>query len=391
MLDLQEESRYDRQERITWWEQSRLQAARVLVVGAGALGNEVVKGLVLLGIGHVDIYDFDRIEPSNLARCVFFRAGDRGRLKAEVVAERAGELGPDSVVTGVSGDVRELGTARIASYDVVVGALDNREARLSINRACLRAGVPWVDGAIEGLQGLVRVFPGIDRPCYECTLHEADWQDIASRRACTLLTREEMAGGRAPTTATTSAFVAAFQVQEVVRLLHAEHLPEPLGGRALMLNGLTHDHYVTKYAMEESCTAHEVIDVAAAIDIDDALSLRALVDRASGSAGADATVELERERVVGWRCRCAAGTVDLDPLPLTRLAVGDAVCPACDLPRTPVLAGVIGPDQLEGRLGGLTIAELALPEDDLVSVHGIDGVARFRPRPAPRAGEATRA
>ena len=68
-----DEGRYHRQNLITWWDQSRLQSARVLVVGAGALGNEIVKNLVLVGVGTVIVVDMDTIENSNLSRCVFFR------------------------------------------------------------------------------------------------------------------------------------------------------------------------------------------------------------------------------------------------------------------------------------------------------------------------------
>ena len=68
-----DESRYDRQERIWWWDQASLASARVLVVGAGALGNEIVKNLALVGVGHVDVVDMDSIENSNLARCAFLR------------------------------------------------------------------------------------------------------------------------------------------------------------------------------------------------------------------------------------------------------------------------------------------------------------------------------
>ena len=68
MLITTEEGRYDRQELISWWDQDRLRAARILVVGAGALGNEVVKNLLLIGIGHIDVIDLDIVERSNLAR-----------------------------------------------------------------------------------------------------------------------------------------------------------------------------------------------------------------------------------------------------------------------------------------------------------------------------------
>lgn len=93
MIDLQE-SRYDRQERISWWDQARLASAHVLVVGAGALGNEIVKNLALVGVGSIDVVDMDAIERSNLARCALFRDSDEGRFKAEVLAEAALAVNP---------------------------------------------------------------------------------------------------------------------------------------------------------------------------------------------------------------------------------------------------------------------------------------------------------
>ncbi len=83
MIEVSEsEDRYHRQSLITWWDQERLAASRMLVVGAGALGNEIVKNLALLGVGSIVIVDLDEIEPSNLARCVMFRTEDEGRAKA---------------------------------------------------------------------------------------------------------------------------------------------------------------------------------------------------------------------------------------------------------------------------------------------------------------------
>jgi adenylyltransferase/sulfurtransferase len=83
------QDRFDRFRLIGWWDQDRLSQARVLVIGAGALGNEIVKNLALLGIGHVFVADRDRVENSNLSRSILFREQDCGRPKAEVVAQRA--------------------------------------------------------------------------------------------------------------------------------------------------------------------------------------------------------------------------------------------------------------------------------------------------------------
>ncbi|MGA9398631.1 MAG: ThiF family adenylyltransferase, partial [Anaerolineaceae bacterium] len=120
---------------ISWWERDKVQAARVMVVGAGALGNEVIKNLSLMGIGHLFIIDFDTIEAANLSRSVLFREADNQRSKAEIAAARAKQLNPQVKVQYLDGDVTSaLGLGIIRRMDVVIGCLDNREARLAINR-----------------------------------------------------------------------------------------------------------------------------------------------------------------------------------------------------------------------------------------------------------------
>ena len=74
---------------ISWWEREKVRDARVMVVGAGALGNEVVKNLALMGIGSMYIVDFDKIEAANLSRSILFREKDGGREKAQIAAARA--------------------------------------------------------------------------------------------------------------------------------------------------------------------------------------------------------------------------------------------------------------------------------------------------------------
>ena len=85
---IDDDDRYSRLRLISWWRQERLATAKVLVVGAGALGNEVIKNLALLGVGTTYLIDLDAIEASNLSRSVLFRAEDAGRPKAEVAARR---------------------------------------------------------------------------------------------------------------------------------------------------------------------------------------------------------------------------------------------------------------------------------------------------------------
>ncbi|MDB5324887.1 MAG: UBA/THIF-type binding protein, partial [Phycisphaerales bacterium] len=85
----EQDGRFDRFKLIGWWDQRRLSEAKVLVIGAGALGNEIIKNLALLGVGHVVIADKDTIENSNLSRSVLYRADDTGQMKATTAAVAA--------------------------------------------------------------------------------------------------------------------------------------------------------------------------------------------------------------------------------------------------------------------------------------------------------------
>lgn len=366
VVDLAEESRYDRQELVSWWDQDRLSSAKVLVAGAGALGNELVKCLTLLGVGQISLVDFDHVERSNLSRAVLMREEDIGRPKAEVVAERAIALNPDVEVTPYVGDLRaHFGIGRVADYDVVLGGLDSRIARLRLNAAAFRARVPFVDGAIEGIMGVVRVFRAPDSACYECTLTDRDMELLSVRRSCAMLTVDEIETGKVPTTATTASIVAGIQVQEAVKLLHDAPGADALVGKALMLNGLNHDSYVVEYVTNEDCLAHDTFDVAALERIAGSTEVSELVSRAVSKFGNDAYVQFEDEIVNGLRCdRCSYSEPTVRSS--VRFARSDLVCPDCSSDLTPIVVNRVG--STEESVAKMTLAALALPEGDIVTL-----------------------
>jgi adenylyltransferase/sulfurtransferase len=328
-----ERDRYHRQSLITWWDQQRLRDASVLVVGAGALGNELVKNLVLMGIGRILLVDMDDVENSNLARCVFFGPEDEGRPKAQILARRASEQNPDTEIIPLVGDVRlTVGLGVFAEVDLVLGGLDNREARLFVNQACWKTGTPWIDGAIEGLMGVVRVFVPPDSACYECTLGERDRELMAARRTCAMLTREEMLGGRTPTTATTSSVVAGMQAQEAVKLLHSERLGPPvLVGAGFQFVGLTHDSYIVRYTRREDCLSHDTYEPDRVVTLPHDAPFGELLALARAELGEDAILELEHEIVVAGNCR-QCGHEQAIRRPLEALNAGMGLCPECANP-----------------------------------------------------------
>lgn len=366
--------RYDRQELISWWDQDRLRAAQVLVVGAGALGNELVKNLALTGVGTVVVVDLDRVENSNLSRCVFFRPEDEGKPKADVVCSRAGEVNGDIRLIPVVGDVRHvIGLGDYAAFDVVLGGLDNRETRLHINRSCWKTSTPWIDGAIEGLRGSMRVFVPPDSVCYECTMTARDRQLIAARRRCSLLTRDDMLAGKVPTTATSGSVVAAMQVQELIKLLHADRLTESFAGRGVAYNGLNHDSYVVRYNRVDECMSHDTYDLASAERWPADEPLAALLDRGRKLLGDDqATLEVEHDIVFSASCP-DCGCADIINGPATMVSIAEVRCPKCGEER---------PLDAEHRLEdadhlALSAADLRLPANDIVTVANLGSRIHF--------------
>jgi molybdopterin/thiamine biosynthesis adenylyltransferase len=359
-----ESDRYHRQSLISWWDQNRLREASVLVVGAGALGNELVKNLVLMGIGRILVVDMDVVENSNLARCVFFREADEGRPKAEALAARAADANPDVEIIPLVGDVRlSAGLGVFGEMDLVLGGLDNREARLFVNQACWKTSTPWIDGAIEGLMGIVRVFVPPHSACYECTMSERDHQLIAARRTCALLTREEMLAGRVPTTATSASVIAAIQAQEAVKLLHQDRLgPSPLAGAGFQFVGLTHDSYVVQYGRRDDCYSHDTYELEAACVVDHDTPFNELLALARAALGPSTILELEHEIATQGECG-GCGHRELLFKPVDGLRASSGICPECGNPWRLVFSHSVheGSPLLEHRA-----ADIGLPPGDVV-------------------------
>jgi molybdopterin/thiamine biosynthesis adenylyltransferase len=213
--------RYARLQALPWWQQDRVQRAVALVAGCGALGNEVVKNLLLLGWGHVLLADFDRIELSNLTRSVFFRPEDVDRPKAQVLAERGAELNADCRLQALEGDLRlTLSTGLVSRVDVVFGCLDNVAARLALSSLAGTAGRLLIDGGMTPWEGTVSLFAGGAAPCYACGLTEQDHREMSLRRSCPAYAARARAAGAVPTTAPVASMVGAQMVQLGLKWLH---------------------------------------------------------------------------------------------------------------------------------------------------------------------------
>ncbi|ANQ06738.1 Ubiquitin-activating enzyme [Plasmodium coatneyi] len=147
--------------------------AKVLVVGCGGLGNEVVKNLIHLNVKHITIVDHDTVEVSNLSRQFFFTCDDIGRSKAVVIEEKVKERYPYIHITSFVQNVESFDTEFFEKFDFVMGCLDNISSRMYLNNVVftLRKDVIYIDGGVEGLRGSVKI---VDRgrhfACVQCTV-----------------------------------------------------------------------------------------------------------------------------------------------------------------------------------------------------------------------------
>ncbi len=352
---------------ISWWERDKVTQARALVVGAGALGNEVIKNLALMGIGYLYIVDFDIIEAANLSRSPLFRESDSGRRKAEVAAARAKEINPNIHIQYLHGDVTtRLGLGVIRRMDVIIGCLDNREARLGLNRFAYWMNKPWVDGAIQELLGLVRVFVPGQGACFECSLTEQARRDLAVRYSCPLFARQNVLLGKVPTTPTIASIIGAMQAQEALKLLHGMPVE---AGKVIHFNGMTNEMHTSAYRTREDCESHwtygDIIELPTRAET---TTLQDLLRIARSDLGASASLELDQELVLSLECpQCKTTTQVLQPM--ADVTFEAAHCPSCGTLREAQLTHVItGEEPFLNR----SLASLGIPKLSIIRALNLD-------------------
>ena len=341
---IDDDDRYSRLRLIAWWDQDKLANAKILVVGAGALGNEVLKNLALLGIGYVWLTDFDRIEESNLTRSVLFRSRDRGRSKAEAAADALRDMNPDMTVCAREANIiTDVGLGVFREADVVIGCLDNREARLWVNRSCWKVNTPWIDGGIQEINGVAKVFSPPDGACYECAMTENDYRLINLRYSCPLLKQEDILAGKVPTAPTISSMIGGLQTQEALKLLHG--MPAA-SGEALVYNGAANQFYRTKYQHREDCLSHDTYPEPVELPFSSRNHTASQLFAAASEhfpepVSSDSLhLALDRDLVVALEC-APCGHQQTVMQPLDKVGVSQAACPQCEQTMKPKLQHVV--------------------------------------------------
>jgi len=225
--------------------------SHVLVAGAGAIGSHLVPHLARMPwVSELTVVDQDVYEDSNW-RTQGIAKRDVGQPKAAVQARRLEEINPSIPVNPIHGSLEDLALGWLRS-DVILACLDSRRARLFVNQAAWRLGIPWIDAGIDatGFLARVQVFvPAPDAPCIECAWDLRDYELVEQTYPCQ--------GQNGMVTATDApsglgALAASLQALECQKLLSGDG-EGLLAGRDVLLDARHHRHYVTTYRRNPAC------------------------------------------------------------------------------------------------------------------------------------------
>lgn len=211
--------RFARHDLIPGWSQPRLADASVVVLGVGAIGNELARVLAQAGVGRLVLCDPDRVSKSNLSRTVLFRDRDVGRPKAEAAAAALAELAPGVRVDArVAPHANGVGLADLRDARLVVSCLDSRAARVQLAARCGLVGAGWLDAGTHPWGGEVRPYLDPDGPCYACTLTAAERATPDVPVSCTAPTPQAPEGASAPVSALVGGWLSLAAVRHLMGL-----------------------------------------------------------------------------------------------------------------------------------------------------------------------------
>lgn len=204
--------------------QAALQAARVVVVGAGGLGCPIVLLLAAAGVGHITIVDDDAVEVSNLHRQIGHSTPRAGMAKAVSLASAAGALNPAVTLCPIVERFTATSGARLLDgASLLVDASDNPATRYLTSDAAVLAGVPLVSGAALGYNGQLSVYNCAGGPCYRCLYPTPP--PLGTVNSCA----DNGVVGAVP------AAIGCLQALEAIKVITG--IGKPMSGRLLVLDG----------------------------------------------------------------------------------------------------------------------------------------------------------
>ena len=224
--------------------QRKLEAARMLLVGAGGLGSPAAYYLAAAGVGTLRIADDDVVDRSNLQRQILHTDARIGVPKVESAAVALSALNPRTRIEAVRERITSDNVERLLEdVDVVIDGADNFPARYLLNDACVKLGKPLVYGAVHRFEGQASVFDAGrhrgEAPCYRCLFPEPPPPEAAPNCA------EAGVLGVLP------GVIGLLQATEAIKLVLG--IGDPLRGRLLQFDALALRFRETRLSADPQC------------------------------------------------------------------------------------------------------------------------------------------
>ncbi|WP_228563970.1 HesA/MoeB/ThiF family protein [Catenulispora rubra] len=242
--------RFSRHDGIPGWGHERLRSATVVIIGVGALGNEVARILAMAGAGRLRICDPDMVAESNLSRTILFRAKDIGRYKADAAADALRDLSPGTEVEPiVAPHVNGIGLAALRDADLVISCLDSVAARISLAARCNAVGGGLLDAGTHPWGGQVCYY-GPGGACFGCGMSEQQRAVQDDPWSCAAPIPDTAHGA----SSAIAALVGAWQATSALRILFG--LPTAQASRIESV-GAVHQAELRR---DTACPLHESLD-----------------------------------------------------------------------------------------------------------------------------------
>lgn len=236
----------------------RIKTTKVLVIGAGAGGNEVLKNLALMGFGNFTIVDFDPIEKSNLSRATLFTKEDVGKPKSEIAADALNQISlhENPEIKSINAKIQDVGKQVFLDHDIIVCCVDTMDARAYINDWCVRLKKPFFEMGFEKFTVQVSFFPN-ELQTDSC-LRELIGSETFSgaRQSCSKLKMKDTNLEHIPTIQVAAALAGVFVATEIILFLKGE---SRLKNKVLQYAAEYHRSLVIDVPQSPNCHKHEVV------------------------------------------------------------------------------------------------------------------------------------
>jgi molybdopterin/thiamine biosynthesis adenylyltransferase len=162
--------------------QALLETKHAVVIGGGGLGSNSANLMVRLGIGSIDVIDFDTVDVTNLHRTAVFSEEDVGKSKASILQQRLQQVNTNVRVKGIPQKVTSENIKNLVSHaDVIIDGTDNVPLRVLINEVSIQNNIPWVYAGVYETVGMVMGILPKHTPCFQCitqNIPESKTKDI---------------------------------------------------------------------------------------------------------------------------------------------------------------------------------------------------------------------